>query len=234
MFLLSVESAPFEWVGLKCGSGHRRAGEDTRPYGVSGNAYRGRSQTGRGRPHGAAPTVENGTGALARKRQARERNRTSSNFPPTQAPSGAGRDRTQALLILRAGRILPTSRGNPRNRGPGKGDYEHEVLIWSRPRGRFGSFAAMGKGTRRPQAAKFLLRPLNKQAAGAHPRVASLGLRPIHLQPPPYGIARNEFNPGNEAPFPAGRNSAKRRAESWPRPASLAPAGQFTFSRPTK
>ena len=154
MFLLSVESAPFEWVGLKCGSGHRRAGEDTRPYGVSGNAYRGRSQTGRGRPHGAAPTVENGTGALARKRQARERNRTSSNFPPTQAPSGAGRDRTQALLILRAGRILPTSRGNPRNRGPGKGDYEHEVLIWSRPRGRFGSFAAMGKGTRRPQAAK--------------------------------------------------------------------------------
>ena len=32
MFLLSVESAPFVWVGLKCGSGHRRAGEDTRPY----------------------------------------------------------------------------------------------------------------------------------------------------------------------------------------------------------
>ena len=34
------------------------------------------------------------------------------------------------------------------------GDYEHEVLIRSRPRGRFGSFAAMGKVTRRPQAAK--------------------------------------------------------------------------------
>ena len=26
MFLLSVESAPFKWVGLKFGSGHRRAG----------------------------------------------------------------------------------------------------------------------------------------------------------------------------------------------------------------
>ena len=30
--------------------------------------------------------------------------RSSSHFSPAQAPSGAGRDRTQALLILRAGR----------------------------------------------------------------------------------------------------------------------------------
>ena len=34
---------------------------------------------------------------LVRKQQARERNRTSPNFPPTQAPSGAGRDRTQPV-----------------------------------------------------------------------------------------------------------------------------------------
>ena len=34
------------------------------------------------------------------------------------------------------------------------GDYEHEVLIWSRPRWRFAYFAAMGKVGRRPQAAK--------------------------------------------------------------------------------
>ena len=34
------------------------------------------------------------------------------------------------------------------------GEYGHVVPILSRPRGRFGSFAAMGKGTRRPQAAK--------------------------------------------------------------------------------
>ena len=65
-----------------------------------------------------------------------------------------GRNRTQALLILRAGNVLPTPRGNPRKWGPGKGDYEHEVLIWSRPRRRFGDFAAVGKVTRRPQAAK--------------------------------------------------------------------------------
>ena len=43
----------------------------------------------------------------------------------------------------------------PPQRGPGKGDYEHEVLIWSRPRWRFAYFAAMGKVGRRPQAAKF-------------------------------------------------------------------------------
>ena len=37
----------------------------------------------------------------------------------TQAPSGAGRTRTQALLVLRAGNFLPGLRDNPRNRGPG-------------------------------------------------------------------------------------------------------------------
>ena len=42
-----------------------------------------------------------------------------------------------------------------RARGGRVGDYEHEVLIWSRPRGRFAYFAAMGKVGRRPQAAKF-------------------------------------------------------------------------------
>ena len=42
-----------------------------------------------------------------------------------------------ATQILRAGNVLPNPRGNPRKWGPGKGDYEHEVLIWSRPRWRF-------------------------------------------------------------------------------------------------
>ena len=119
-----------------------RAGEGTRPYKIRGTLRPFR----RGRPAGGlwprtssatlrvtpspkgegfratarvAPTVGNEPGALARKRQARERNRTSPNFPPTQAPSGAGRNRTQALLILRAGNILPTSRGNPRKWGSG-------------------------------------------------------------------------------------------------------------------
>ena len=66
---------------------------------------------------------------------------------------------------------MPTLRGNSRKQGSGAdspcqgemarrarggrvGDYEHEVLIRSRPRRRFGDFAAAGKVTRRPQAAK--------------------------------------------------------------------------------
>ena len=40
VFLLLVESAPFGWVGLKFGSRHRRAGEDTRPYGIRRAASR--------------------------------------------------------------------------------------------------------------------------------------------------------------------------------------------------
>ena len=52
-------------------------------------------------------------------------------FSTQPGPSGpAGIEKL--TQILRTGRILPTLRGNPRIWGPGKGDYEHEVLIWSR------------------------------------------------------------------------------------------------------
>ena len=90
---------------------------------------------------------------LARQPQARLWNRTNSNFPKTQGPV-ARKKSQKATQILRAGNVLPTPRGNLRKWGPGKGDYEHEVLIRSRPRRRFGDFAAVGKVTRRPQAAK--------------------------------------------------------------------------------
>ena len=43
-----------------------------------------------------------------------------------------GRNRTQALLILRAGNVLPTSRGNPRKMGSRGGEYERGALILSR------------------------------------------------------------------------------------------------------
>ena len=62
---------------------------------------------------------------LVRKRQAQKRNRSNFNFLPAQAPSGAGWDRPQALLILRAGNVLLTSRGNPRIWGPGK------AVLWT-------------------------------------------------------------------------------------------------------
>ena len=99
--------------------------------------------------------------------------------------------------------------------------------------------------------------------AGAHPRVASLGLRPIYLQPPPYGFTlirpsvrtgapstwKGEGWAGGPVCRPYGVYRSRpsffvgaghwparrctRRAESWFRPVSLALAGQSTFSRPT-
>ena len=103
-----------------------RAGEDTRPtgfrkpvclcVGAGPRPARGRTL--------CASTGETEPGMLVRRRQAQKWDRAGSNFLPAQAPSGAGRNRAQALLILRAGNVLLTSRGNPRNRGPGKGEYE--------------------------------------------------------------------------------------------------------------
>ena len=42
----------------------------------------------------------------------------------------------------------------PKARGIGTSEYGHEVSILSRPRRRFGYFAAEGKVTRRPQTAE--------------------------------------------------------------------------------
>ena len=95
--------------------------------------------------------------------------------------------------------------------------------------------------------------------AGAHPRVASLGLCPIYLlqgHPHPPQCAhwgtfpleggrlggKSDVQPLRRIQKPsllfvgAGHRPARRctrRAESWFRPVSLALAGQFTFSRPT-
>ena len=110
--------------------------------------HRGRSQTGP-RAHTVRPYGGKRTGRVGSGTQAQERDRPSSHFPKTQAPSGAGWNRTQALLILRAGNVLITSRAYPRKQGSGAdspcqgemarrarggrgGDYEHEVLILSR------------------------------------------------------------------------------------------------------
>ena len=49
----------------------------------------------------------------------------------------------------------------------GKGDYEHEVLIWSRPRWRFAYFAAMGKVGRRPHCARRRVLERNRRASGS-------------------------------------------------------------------
>ena len=109
-------------------------------------------------------------------------------FSTNPGPSGPAGIRT-LTQILRAGNVLPTPRGNPRKWGPGKGDYEHEVLIRSRPRRRFGDFAAVGKVTRRPQAAKLPCAqqtqsetcPLIRHGFAVPPIPIPSGLRPFPL-----------------------------------------------------
>ena len=62
--------------------------------------------------------------------------------------------------------------------------------------------------------------PYRNPAGGAHPRVASLGLRPIHLQPLPYGFYRNGSISlvGEALGPPAGTCLPKRRAGEGTRP----------------
>ena len=150
----------------------------------------------------AAPTAENGPGASVGKRQAQKWNRT------------------QALLILRAGNVLITSRGYPRKQGSGAdspcqgemarrarggrvGGYEHEVLIWSRPRRRFGDFAAVGKVTRRPQAAKspaYNERSPNPVPSSVTASPCHLPLSPLSLRdiiPTPFGLRPSPPDRGN-------------------------------------
>ena len=81
-----------------------------------------------------ASTGETEPGMLVRRRQAQKWDRAGSNFLPAQAPSGAGRNRAQALLILRAGNVLLTSRGVIGVRG--KANMSASALILSRPRRR--------------------------------------------------------------------------------------------------
>ena len=91
---------------------------------------------------------------LVRQSQARRWNRIRHNFPQSQGPV-ARRGFRPATQILRAGTFLPGPRGNPRKWGPGKGDYEHKVLIWSRPRRRFAqSLVAPGEAQRSGFAGK--------------------------------------------------------------------------------
>ena len=146
MFRLSVESAPFGRVGLKCGSEERREGQAPPLRGFK-KAFRFCV----GEPLGAPARIRTGSVGSAKSGAVVEPHRP--QFSAQPGPGGPAGIQT-LTQILRAGTFLPDPRGNPRKWGPGKGDYEHEVLIWSRPRRRFGDFAAVGKVTRRPQAAK--------------------------------------------------------------------------------
>ena len=82
---------------------------------------RGRSQTGPGacgRPS-VPPLRLKRTGSVGSVNSGAETRPRQKQILPTQGPGGPGKNRAQALQILRAGNPMPSPRGNPRNGGPG-------------------------------------------------------------------------------------------------------------------
>ena len=98
----------------------------------------------KGRPYGG-----NAPGALVRQSQARLWNRIRLNFPHSQGPV-ARKEPLAATQILRAGRILPDPRDNPRNGGPGvrRLGAPERCSSGAVPRRSFGFFPIAGKETR--------------------------------------------------------------------------------------
>ncbi len=137
-----------EWLPTQRGS-HRNGGQ--------GKAC--------GRVRAPAPTAYPAPGTFARQSQARKRNRTSGNFCKPRAQWPGGNCGKPLKFCAPEGHCPP--RGiTPVNGVRGKRSYGHEVSIWPRPRWRFGYFAAMGKVTRRPQAAKL---PAKWRAGSSRP-----------------------------------------------------------------
>ena len=99
--------------GAQVRLGGSQAGEDTRPYemrGPSGLAV-GADDLGGPRAHTVRPYGGKRTGSVGSAKSGAEAGPHQKHILRTQGPSGSGRNRTQALLILRAGNFLPIIKG---------------------------------------------------------------------------------------------------------------------------
>ena len=110
MFRLSVESAPFGREGLKCGSEERREGQAPPLRGFK-KAFRFCV----GEPLGAPARIRTGSVGSAKSGAVVEPHRP--QFSAQPGPGGPAGIQT-LTQSLRAGNVLPTPRGNPRNGGP--------------------------------------------------------------------------------------------------------------------
>ena len=112
MFRLSVESAPFGRVGLKCGSEERREGQAPPLRGFK-KAFRFCV----GEPLGAPARIRTGSVGSAKPGAVVEPHRP--QFSAQPGPGGPAGIQT-LTQILRAGTFLPDPRGNPRKWGSGE------------------------------------------------------------------------------------------------------------------
>ena len=161
-----------------------------------------------GLPPGYAP------GALAEETQAHEWNRSSGNFckPRAQWPGG---NSDQSLRFCAPEILQNPSRMRPPQWGPGKAVLWARSVHRPRPRWRFGYFAAMGKVTRRPQAAKFPLRTTNP--------IRTLPPHPSRLRRAtfPYPLCRFATSPLDKGSRPPRGRLKKIRRRNSPDPLYL-------------
>ena len=206
--------------------GKARRGSGTAPAANFANPGPGGPEGGGGRLI-AAPYGVSSTGNVCSAKPGAEAEPHQRQFLQTQGPV-ARRELRKATQILRAGRALPTQRGNPRKRGPGKAVLWAQSAHRPRPRWRFSEFfpylpakpsaagspgrggareraqfspsggngdkrtlrrrAAMGKVTRRPQAAKL---PANN---GTHSETCPL-IRPLRGHLPLSLLSLRDISP---------------------------------------
>ena len=168
---------------------------------------------------------------LARQSQAQMWNRTGLNFPHSQGPV-ARRELKPATQILRAGNILPSSRGNPRNGGSrGRAAWRREALPNRRLRPPPGAFLVTFWASKKSLAAGAAKLP-RKERNFSIIAPSSVTASPCHLppkgkafkgsplirlafgQPPsPQGEGFAGEAPG--APFPDGKAYKKRDRRPW-------------------
>ena len=163
----------------------------------------------KGRPYGG-----NAPGALVRQSQARLWNRTRLNFPHGQGPV-ARKEPLAATQILRAGRILPDPRDNPRNGGPGvrRLGAPERCSSGAVPRRSFGFFPIVGKETR--PAGRNL--PAHNEP-NPKPAPSSVTASPCHLSLSPLSLRDIIPTPFGLRPFPPDRGNRPLDKGSRPLP----------------
>ena len=121
------------WIPLSCWRRRARAGEDTRPYEMRESSGFAVGADDLGGPRAAlcaAPTDRARWFGKLRRR----RGTASAEFLHTQGPV-ARIEWREATQSLRAGKILPAPRGNPRNGGPmGAANMDTKCPSWAVPR----------------------------------------------------------------------------------------------------
>ncbi len=147
---------------------------------------------------------------LARQSQAQMWNRTGLNFPHSQGPV-ARRELKPATQILRAGNILPSPRGNPRNGGSrGREAWRREALPNRRLRPPPGAFLVTFWASKKSLAAGAAKLPC-KERNFSIIAPSSVTASPCHLPPKGKAFKGSPLIPPFGGTFPLGGKALRGR-----------------------